>query len=63
MDPVKILCVDDSRLVQALIVQGLAPYDVDVHLASNGEEGYTVLLREQPDIVLLDYKMPLLDGV
>lgn len=63
MDAPKILCVDDSRMVQALIVRGLEPYDVNVHLASNGEEGYAAMLREQPDLVLLDYKMPLLSGV
>lgn len=63
MDVLKILCVDDSRLVQALIVRGLEPYDAEVHLASNGEEGYAVLLREHPDLVLLDYKMPLLNGI
>jgi DNA-binding response OmpR family regulator len=63
MDALKILCVDDSRLVQALIVRGLEPYDVEVRLASNGEEGYAVLLREHPDLVLLDYKMPLLNGI
>jgi two-component system chemotaxis response regulator CheY len=63
MNAPKILCVDDSRMVQALIVRGLEPYDVDVQLASNGEEGYAAMLREQPDLVLLDYKMPLLSGV
>jgi DNA-binding response OmpR family regulator len=63
MDALKILCVDDSRMVQALIVRAFAPYDVVVHVASNGEEGYAVLQREHPDLVLLDYKMPLLSGI
>ena len=63
MDALKILCVDDSRLVQSLISRGLQPYDVEVRLASNGEEGYRIMLQEHPDLVLLDYKMPLLNGV
>jgi len=63
MDTLKILCVDDSRLVQALIVRGLESYDVEVRLASNGEDGYKILLSEHPELVLLDYKMPLLNGI
>jgi DNA-binding response OmpR family regulator len=63
MDALKILCVDDSRMVQSLISRALSPYDVMVHLTSNGEEGYAALLREAPDLILLDYKMPLLSGI
>lgn len=63
MDALKILCVDDSRMVQSLIARALDPYDVNLLLASNGEEGYAALLRESPDLILLDYKMPLLSGI
>lgn len=63
MDALKILCVDDSRMVQSLIARALEPYDVTLLLSSNGEEGYATLLREHPDLILLDYKMPLLSGI
>ena len=32
-------------------------------VAFNGEEAVTVCLRELPDLILMDIKMPLLDGV
>lgn len=63
MDALKILCVDDSRMVQALIARALNSYDVSLILASNGEEGYAALHGESPDLILLDYKMPLLSGI
>jgi len=63
MDALKILCVDDSRMVQSLIARALDPYDVTLITTSNGEEGYAALLRESPDLILLDYKMPLLSGI
>ncbi len=34
----------------------------EVRLASNGEAGCTAMLEYHPDIVLLDIKMPVLDG-
>jgi two-component system, chemotaxis family, chemotaxis protein CheY len=63
MDTLKILCVDDSRMVQALIARALDSYDVSLILTSNGEEGYAALHGESPDLILLDYKMPLLSGI
>jgi CheY-like chemotaxis protein len=34
-----------------------------VGIAANGKEGVEMVLRERPDIVLMDINMPVMDGV
>lgn len=59
----KILSVDDSRMVHTLVNKAFAPYEVQVVLASNGSEALEVASRENPDVILLDVTMPVMDGV
>ena len=59
----KILSVDDSKTVRALLAQLLRPYACELCEAANGEEGLAVAARERPDLILLDYNMPVMDGV
>jgi two-component system response regulator DegU len=62
---IKVLIADDHSLVR----QGLRRYldmaeDIDVvGEASNGEEAIAMVEKEQPDIVLLDIRMPGVDGL
>src|SRR5437667_1703438 len=62
---IRVLIADDHSLVR----QGLRRYldmaeDIDVvGEASNGEEAITMVEKEQPDIVLLDIRMPGVDGL
>jgi two-component system cell cycle response regulator len=63
MNSPKILSVDDSRMIHTLINKGFAPYDVQMVFANNGAEGLEVAAREQPDVILLDVTMPVMDGV
>ena len=63
MSSPKILSVDDSRMIHALINKGFAPYDVQMVFASNGAEGLEVAAKEKPDVILLDVTMPVMDGV
>ena len=53
---------DDPNAVRLLkrILQVRGQYIL--HEATNGREGLEVILRERPDIVLLDLMMPDLDG-
>ena len=59
----KLLCVDDSRLVQSLIARELEDYELQLHFANDGLEGLDCCLREMPDLVMLDIKMPTIDGI
>ncbi len=57
----KALVVDDSRVMRQIVIRTLrqAGYDwVDVVQAENGKEGFDVVRKENPDIVLSDWNMP-----
>lgn len=57
-----ILCIDDSPLVHSLVARALAPYDVRLLHAEDGMMGLHFALNEAPELVLLDVKMPGLNG-
>lgn len=50
-------------MVQSLIENAFSSYDVELHFASNGEEGLHMARKLVPDLILLDLKMPVMDGV
>ena len=56
------LIVDDSRVIRKVsreIVEGL---DFRVSEAENGEAGLAACRAEMPDVILLDWNMPVMDG-
>ena len=59
----KILSVDDSKAVRMLLARLFCPFDCELFEAANGEEGLAVAVRERPDLIILDYNMPVMDGV
>jgi signal transduction histidine kinase len=58
----KILVVDDNAQNRALAQATLEDEGYEVVLASGGEEGIARVETERPDCVLLDVRMPGLDG-
>ena len=58
----KILIVDDNSDVRRLYAIGLNQRGFEVKLAANGAEAVERIARERPDVVLLDWLMPLMDG-
>src|SRR5215467_4069427 len=61
----RVLVVDDESLVRRILKQILASYQ-DLELvgeAGNGEEAIAAVARLQPDIVVMDIRMPGLDGI
>lgn len=59
---VKILTVDDSKTIRLIVAKAFQPFDCTVLEAANGVEGLSVASREKPDLILLDYTMPVMDG-
>jgi diguanylate cyclase (GGDEF)-like protein len=58
----KILVVDDDPIVRELVSESLKAQGLDVISASQGEEGLNLAMQERPDLVLLDVRMPGMDG-
>lgn len=65
MNPLRILLVDDEPLALARLEVGFReiPDTVIVGFARNGEEAVAQIASSSPDVVILDVKMPLRDGL
>src|SRR5436190_5888076 len=59
----KILTVDDSKTVRIIVRKAFRPFDCEILEAANGVEGLAVAAKENPDLILLDVTMPVMDGV
>lgn len=59
----KILTVDDSKTIRLIVARAFKTYDVEILEAANGVEGLAVASREKPDIIILDFTMPVMDGL
>ncbi len=64
-EPVRVLLADDQRLVRESLATllGLLGGIVLVATASDGEEAVALTAEHQPDIVLMDLRMPRMDGI
>jgi CheY-like chemotaxis protein len=62
MNP-KILSIDDSKTIRMLLKRLFTPFVCELFEAGDGQEGLEVVNREKPDLIILDYNMPVMDGV
>lgn len=58
----RILVVDDEYLIRWSLEQNLKKEGYEIFLSESGEEAIEVINKESPDIVLLDIKLPGMDG-
>ncbi|HVV84429.1 MAG TPA: hybrid sensor histidine kinase/response regulator [Kofleriaceae bacterium] len=61
-EPVTVLVVDDNQSNRALAQATLEDEGYRVVLAGDGEEGIAAFERDHPDLILLDVRMPGVDG-
>ena len=59
----KVLIIDDEQEICEMLYSFLIPHNYKVFLAFNGQMGLEYFEEIKPDIVLLDLKMPDIDGV
>ncbi len=60
--PAKILTVDDSKTIRMIIAKAFKTFDCEIIEATNGIEGLSSAAKEKPDLIILDYTMPVMDG-
>lgn len=59
----RILLVEDTDVIISLIKDYLTFKGYEVIVANNGREGISLAKEKQPDIILMDVMMPIMDGV
>ena len=58
----KILVIDDDRGVVELIENILADGGYEVSAAYDGKEGFESYQKNNPDLIILDINLPIMDG-
>ncbi len=61
--PIKILLAEDNRINQQVALQLLGRLGYRADVAQNGQEVLEMLARQRYDVVLMDARMPEMDGV
>jgi len=56
----KIITIDDDRPIRSLIRHTLRDYEM--FEAGDGSEGLNIIRRELPDLIVLDFVMPVMNG-
>lgn len=57
------LVVDDSKIIRRVAKRILAEMEFEAAEAGDGREAMTCIDRYQPDVVLLDWNMPVMNGL
>lgn len=63
MDELKVLLVDDEVEFLETLEKRLRKRNIGVKVATRGEQALQILGWENPDVVVLDVKMPGMDGI
>jgi DNA-binding NtrC family response regulator len=63
MEQIKLLLVDDETEFVKTLSERLKMRELDSEIALNGEEALEIVGKEAPDVMVLDLKMPGIDGM
>lgn len=63
VDAPRVLVIDDEEIARISCQRVLNREGIQVTMASGGREGLDILMRQPHDLVLVDLKMPEIDGV
>jgi len=61
--PLKVLVAEDNAILQKLILATFEPLNHDMTLVDNGSAAVDAILVGDFDVVLMDVRMPIMDGV
>lgn len=57
-----IAVIEDDQFLRELVVRKLAHEGFNIITAIDGQEGYNLIIKQKPDLVLLDIMLPVQDG-
>ena len=63
MEQIKLLLVDDETEFVKTLSERLKMRELESEIALNGEEALEIVGKEPPDVIVLDLKMPGIDGM
>lgn len=63
IDDMRILLIDDDENVAAVLADAFSADGHEITIAHTGEEGLARIARERPDAVVLDVRLPRINGV
>ena len=63
MTALRVLTVDDSRTILAMLHHTLSNAGFEVLQAEDGKQGLDVLMTQVVDVVITDINMPVMDGI
>jgi two-component system, NtrC family, response regulator AtoC len=58
-----VLVIDDERNIRSLISRVLGQDNIEVHTAGTGKEGLELADQTEPDLALVDLRLPDIDGI
>ena len=58
----KVLLVEDNEMNRDMLSRRLVRNGYEVFLAMDGQQGADMALSEQPDLILMDMSLPVIDG-
>src|ERR1700761_2620779 len=59
----QVLIIEDEQLLNEAYARGLSAANISLLRAYNGKEALDILKHDTPDIILLDLRMPVMDGI
>jgi CheY-like chemotaxis protein len=62
VSPLRVLLAEDDASLREVLLQSLTEEGFEVTAAANGAEALQRVQRFQPDVILLDMNMPVMDG-
>lgn len=60
---IRVLVIDDDSVARMVVEYALVAGGFEVYTAESGSLGIKVAREKQPDVILLDWMMPRLDGM
>lgn len=59
----KVLLIDDEKDILIIMGERISSWGYCLIAATNGKDAVDIILKSKPDIIVLDYHMPRMDGV